>query len=79
MLVEADVRTFLSGEEKFQHCLQCGKELVVLPDDRRHGLCFDCSTPLGPLSSDCPSCGFWLEVDLRPTPCPRCGSSVSGW
>ena len=79
MLVEADVRMFPSIEEKFQHCLSCGKDLVVLPDDRRHGLCFDCLSPLGPLSADCPDCGFWLDADIRPVPCPRCGASVSAW
>lgn len=79
MLAEADVRVFSSLEEKFQHCLSCGKELVVLPDDRRHGLCFDCTTPLGPLSTECPGCGYWLEGETLALPCPRCGVSPAAW
>ncbi len=29
--------------ENFTSCRKCGAHLVVLPDDKRHGYCFDCT------------------------------------
>ena len=42
MLLFADQRSFPSSDERFQHCTGCGKDLVVLPNDRRGGSCYDC-------------------------------------
>ena len=43
MELEPDRRIFSAPEERFSTCPGCGTDLVVLPNDRRHGLCFDCS------------------------------------
>jgi len=40
--IRTDVRTFENPLDMYGHCRKCGCHLVVLPDDRRYGYCFDC-------------------------------------
>lgn len=40
--IRPDVRTFENSADMFGHCRKCGRLLVVLPEDRRYGFCFDC-------------------------------------
>jgi len=37
-----DVRRFSEGGDRFGRCRKCGARIVLLPDDRRQGFCFDC-------------------------------------
>lgn len=72
MLLFADSRRFASVEERYSRCVFCDKELVLLPDDRRHGACFDCLvlSLAGPTS--CPSCGGLIPGESRGLGCPEC-------
>jgi hypothetical protein len=73
MLLFADDRGFSSADDRFQHCTVCGKDLVVLPNDRRGGACFDCLT-LGIADYvECPECGVPMLPAQRAAGCPRCG------
>ncbi|MBI4416717.1 MAG: hypothetical protein HY557_07020 [Euryarchaeota archaeon] len=40
-----DVRPAAEPEERVATCRRCGVRLVVLPEDRRLGFCFDCYDP----------------------------------
>jgi len=40
--LRSDVRRFNEGGDRFGHCRKCGTRIVLLPDDRRQGFCFDC-------------------------------------
>ena len=40
--IRPDVRSFENSADMFGHCRKCGCQLVVLPEDRRFGFCFDC-------------------------------------
>jgi hypothetical protein len=73
MLLFADQRQFASVEDRYQHCGYCGKDLVVLPDDRRAGACFDCLTFLGRDASPCPDCGEEIPAGQQRAGCVRCG------
>ncbi len=73
MLLFADPRSFSSPEERFQHCTLCGKDLVVLPNDRRGGACFDCLSLATTEPTGCPDCGSLLGPAERVVGCPRCG------
>jgi hypothetical protein len=73
MLLSADARAFSTAEERFQACAYCGKELVVLPNDRRGGSCFDCLMLLGPDAAPCPNCGAEIAAGERRQGCLRCG------
>jgi uncharacterized protein with PIN domain len=73
MLSFSDARVFSVSEDRYQRCLYCGKLLVVLPDDRRGGACFDCLSLLGPESVPCPDCGGEIPEARRVTGCGRCG------
>jgi hypothetical protein len=73
MLLFADHRVFPSVEERFQHCMFCGKDLVILPDDRRGGACFDCLSLLGDEEAACPDCGEPIPFDRRAAGCASCG------
>lgn len=73
MLLFADQRSFSSPEERFQHCTICGKDLVVLPNDRRGGSCFDCLSIAGTEAVNCPDCGSLVSPSERLSGCPRCG------
>jgi hypothetical protein len=44
--IRADVRSFDDPIDMYGRCRKCGCQLVVLPDDRRFGYCFDCLDPL---------------------------------
>lgn len=74
MLSVYDRRGFSSDEDRFGHCVFCGKTLVVLPNDRRGGSCFDCLTLLGPEAALCPECGAEIAPAQRPIGCGRCGA-----
>jgi hypothetical protein len=41
-----DARRFDEREDSLSTCRRCNLTLILLPDDRRHGLCFDCFDPL---------------------------------
>jgi hypothetical protein len=41
--LHADVRGSFPTEERHVECVHCGLDLVVLPNDHRHCLCFDCT------------------------------------
>ena len=73
MLLFADHRSFSSSEDRLQHCAYCGKDLMVLPNDRRGGACFDCLTLLGNDTATCPECGGEIEPSQRTRGCPHCG------
>jgi hypothetical protein len=72
MLSFADTRTFGSSDERFSHCLFCGKLLVLLPEDRRGGSCFDCLTLSVAGPSPCPDCGAMIPAEERGTGCANC-------
>ncbi|MCI4362657.1 MAG: hydrogenase maturation nickel metallochaperone HypA, partial [Thermoplasmata archaeon] len=61
-------------EDRFQRCTFCGKDLVVLPNDRRGGACFDCLSLMGPDPIPCAECGADVPLPQRASGCPRCGS-----
>ncbi len=73
MLSFADVRTLEPPEERLSHCVFCGKDLVLLPDDRRQGCCFDCLSLALPTDVACPDCGSAISGEARAAGCPRCG------
>jgi hypothetical protein len=77
MLQFADNRSFSSMEDRLQPCTFCGKDLVVLPNDRRGGACFDCLSLLGEETTPCSECGSPVQAGTSPGVCPRCGGS--GW
>jgi hypothetical protein len=45
MRLRPDMRHFSRREESAVNCRKCGCALVVLPDDKRDGFCFDCFDP----------------------------------
>jgi hypothetical protein len=73
MLSFADIRGYESSEERLSHCHFCGKELVLLPDDRRQGNCFDCLSLSLPASLPCPVCRTEVPGDARAAGCTECG------
>lgn len=73
MLSFADSRSFEASEERRSHCLFCGKDLVVLPDDRRQGSCFDCLALSVPSAAPCPECRAVIPGDERGSGCSSCG------
>jgi DNA-directed RNA polymerase subunit RPC12/RpoP len=73
MLAASDHRSFSSSDDRYQHCLRCGKEIVVLPNDRRGGTCFDCLSLLGADPEPCPECGAEISNERREAGCGRCG------
>lgn len=72
MLSFADSRSFGTPEERFARCLFCGKELVILPDDRRGGSCFDCLALAVAEPVPCPECGSMIPGEDRATGCAIC-------
>jgi hypothetical protein len=73
MLLFADPRSFSTSEDRFQHCTVCGKDLVVLPNDRRGGACFDCLSLSALEFVECIDCGAPMLPSQRIAGCPRCG------
>ena len=72
MLLFSDPRSVPAADERFSRCLYCGREIVLLPDDRRRGACFDClSLSVAPASA-CPQCGATIPGDERALGCPEC-------
>lgn len=45
-MLKPDVRAFKNKADGFDRCRSCGTSLVVLPEDRRQGFCYDCFDPL---------------------------------
>ncbi|MCL4326168.1 MAG: hypothetical protein M1481_05035 [Candidatus Thermoplasmatota archaeon] len=37
-----DKRTFGDINDGVSQCLSCGKLIIILPFDKRHGLCMEC-------------------------------------
>jgi len=37
-----DIRKYELDDEKVSYCRRCGMRLVLLPNDKRQGFCFDC-------------------------------------
>lgn len=72
MLLFADSRRFPASEERYGRCVFCDKELVLLPDDRRRGACFDCLELATAQSVPCPSCGITIPGESRSLGCPDC-------
>ncbi|HYA10612.1 MAG TPA: hypothetical protein VEH10_02940 [Thermoplasmata archaeon] len=72
MLLFSDLRSFSSPEERFSRCVYCGRELVLLPEDRRRGSCFDCLALAVPPASSCPQCGSMIAGEERALGCPTC-------
>lgn len=72
MLLFSDQRGFAAEDERFSRCLFCGREIVLLPDDRRRGACFDCLALSVPPASLCPSCGSSIAGEERALGCPEC-------
>ena len=73
MLASVDRRTFSAEEDRIQPCTYCGRTIVVLPNDRRGGACFDCLALSGPGSAPCPECTVEIPADARGIGCPSCG------
>ncbi len=72
MLLFSDLRGLATEEERFSHCLYCGRGIVLLPDDRRRGSCFDCLTLSVAGPAACPSCGSSIPGEERALGCPDC-------
>jgi len=73
MLSFADARGSNPSDERYARCLFCGKEVVVLPNDRRAGSCFDCLSLSVPPARPCPSCGVTIPGEERAVGCASCG------
>ncbi len=73
MLSFGDSRTFETGDERFSHCLFCGRLIVVLPDDRRGGSCYDCLALSVPAPVACPDCRAEIPGEDRALGCAECG------
>jgi protein-arginine kinase activator protein McsA len=41
-----DARKNASSKEGTTTCRKCGCTIVLLPNDRRHGFCYDCYDPM---------------------------------
>ncbi len=72
MLLFSDLRGPAAEEERYSQCLFCGRGIVLLPDDRRHGACFDCLALSVPPPSACPNCGVGIAGEERALGCPEC-------
>jgi hypothetical protein len=72
MLSFGDQRSFEAADERFSRCLFCGRYVVVLPDDRRRGACFDCLSLSVPPAAICPNCGASIPGEERGLGCPDC-------
>jgi hypothetical protein len=73
MLSFADNRAFESPDDRFANCLFCGRDLVLLPDDRRRGSCFDCLALSVPEPVPCPECRATIPGEDRGVGCANCG------
>ena len=45
-MLASDERKYDDAEDKEGACRTCGSRLILLPNDRRQGYCFDCFDPL---------------------------------
>ena len=73
MISLAYSRSFGMSEVRFSHCQVCGRELVLLPVDRRGGCCFDCLALSVPEPTVCPDCATVIPGEERGTGCANCG------
>lgn len=78
MLAAVDRRSFAADEDRIQPCTYCGREIFVLPNDRRGGSCFDCLSLFGPSEAPCPDCGVEIPATARSIGCPSCGWGPTG-
>ncbi len=76
MLARFDERSPASADERMQHCSFCGKALVLLPNDRRGGACFDCLALWEGFDVPCPACGALIEHPDPDRACSRCGAAM---
>jgi hypothetical protein len=72
MLSFADLRTFESSDDRFSRCQLCGRNLIVLPDDRRGGSCFDCLNLSVASPMPCPDCGTMIPAEDLAIGCSFC-------
>jgi len=72
MLSFADSRSFGTSDERFSRCVFCGKDLVLLPEDRRGGSCFDCLALAVAPPVPCPDCGTMIPGEDRAVGCSNC-------
>ncbi|HYA57893.1 MAG TPA: hypothetical protein VEH57_05465 [Thermoplasmata archaeon] len=72
MLSFADSRGFDAPDDRWSRCLYCGKELVLLPNDRRGGRCYDCLVLSVAPPSLCPNCGATIPGEDRGSGCSNC-------
>ncbi len=73
MLSFGDSRSFPTSDERFSHCLFCGRLIVVLPEDRRGGACYDCLSLSVPPATPCPECRHEIPGEDRALGCAECG------
>ena len=73
MISFSDSRSFGNSDERLSHCHGCGRELVLLPDDRRGGCCFDCLALSVPEPQTCPDCRATIPGEERGNGCANCG------
>jgi hypothetical protein len=73
MLSSSDARSFETADDRLGSCLFCGRALVLLPEDRRRGSCFDCLALSVPEPVACPDCGVMIPGDERGVGCENCG------
>jgi hypothetical protein len=73
MLSFSDIRTVGGLDERLTQCLYCGRALVLLPDDRRDGSCFDCLALSVAPPTPCPECGAQIPGEDRALGCADCG------
>jgi hypothetical protein len=73
MLSFSDVREVGARDERLSRCLFCGRAIVLLPDDRRNGACFDCLALSVPEAVPCPECGAGIPGESRALGCGTCG------
>ncbi|MCK4444853.1 MAG: hypothetical protein KAW09_09930 [Thermoplasmata archaeon] len=45
MKLRPDVRQFSDRNESAGVCRKCGCTIILLPEDKRNGFCFDCFDP----------------------------------
>ncbi|HTT14353.1 MAG TPA: hypothetical protein VMG81_01025 [Thermoplasmata archaeon] len=73
MLSASDSRAFPTPDDRLGSCLFCGRALVLLPEDRRRGSCFDCLALSVADPVPCPDCGATIPGEERGVGCAECG------
>jgi hypothetical protein len=73
MLSFGDMRSFETPDERFSHCLYCGRLVMVLPNDCRAGSCYDCLALSVAAATPCPDCAAPISGEDRGLGCAQCG------